>query len=288
MNKGIKGIALFTSVGAALLLAAQAQASHARPFLDELSARVNDTLVTQSNTLTKAQRQALTTAQKALARKTRTVSADLGAFATATTALNKQFGTNAELRTLQVATLNTYSEDVWLDLYASLEVLGTNSLSKGQSNLLSRATNALTRADAMTNSPARARSMAAAVNKLSAAVKQITKNYTAPAALPHDVDLVEDAPSNSETTRFYFKVFYDQDHPEGYYAFTADNPEEVGLWSYERTGPKTGVIHLNVNYGDPYPPFNHDLTLTFESPRRGTFTGVNGANESIKGTFVVH
>jgi hypothetical protein len=103
------------------------------------------------------------------------------------------------------------------------------------------------------------------------------------------IDLQRQGKSESETTRFYLTAMYPQDHPEGYFAFTADKPEEVGLWTYERTGARTGVIHLNVTYAEaPNSPFDHDLMLTFETPRTGTFTGVNAAHEEIEGTFVVY
>jgi len=200
-----------------------------------------------------------------------------------------QFDITNAFITVQHGTLDVYSDEVRLDLAATLDALGTNALAKVTSNQIVRATNALDRADEMTNSTSRARALSAAVNKLYAVLTQVWRTQTAPHVLARNTDLVEDDPSESDTTRFFLTVTFPEDHPEGYFAFTSDKPEEVGLWSYERTGAHTGLIHLNVNFAEePYVPFNHDLTLTFGTPRSGTFTGQNAAHTNIHGTFVVH
>ncbi len=302
MKRGIKGTVCITLITTALWIAPATRAEHAKHYLNEITFEVTNTLATVTN-LTVPQRRALTTAAKALKRNTKTVPADLGAFAIAVTPLNSPkaaFDSASGFITVQDPTLDAYSADAHVEVETTLEALGTNTLSKSVSNQLYRATNALARADNTTNAAARARATATAINKLSAVLKQIWRTQTAPVTLvrssrPHStnqmsvVDLTRQGMSESETTRYFMTVMYPNDHPEGYFAFTSDKPEELGLWTYERTGAHTGVIHLNVTFAEPpNSVFNHDLLLTFETPTRGTFTGENAAHQELNGTFVVY
>jgi hypothetical protein len=288
MKPGIKGVILFTVASFTLLLAQSVQATQARPFLKSLNGKIEEKL--GDTNLTTAQRKALTTAQKALRRESKTVSTDLSAFVKAWTPLKKQFGSDTEITRLASAVAD-YSGDLWWDIQGALNQLGTNELTKAQSNRLVRATNALNRADALTNPVARARATIPAANKLFPLFRQMLGSNAAPATIVHpgvEAVLTEDAPNPTETTQFFLHSIFSEENPTGYLHFQSDKPEEVGLWSYERTGPDTGVIHLQVTYGDPYPPFDHDLTLNFETPRRGTFKGVNGATNQISGWFFVY
>lgn len=292
MKRGIKGTVCITLTSIALMVLPGARGAHAKHYLNDITFEVTNTLATVTN-LTKAQKRALSSAAKALNRNTTTLAGDLGAFATAATALNSKSanfdGANGFI-TVQDPTLDAYYDTAVTEFNSTVALFTTNAMSASLSNQLARARAALTNANSQTNIAKRARALAAASNKLSAAVKKVWKDRTAPDAITSDFDLTETAELVNDQTKFFFDAIYTiPEHPEGYFSFTADNPEEVGLWTYERTGAHTGVVHLNVSYAQPpNSAHNHDLVLTFETPRSGTFTGKNIADEDIKGTFVIY
>ena len=91
-------------------------------------------------------------------------------------------------------------------------------------------------------------------------------------------------PVVNDQTIFYFHTRTDQG--ESYYSYSSHNPEELGTWTYEKTGSHTAAIHCVPNYPPGYTTA-HDMSLTFTSATTGTFVGMNVAGEIIQGTFVV-
>jgi len=283
---GHKGTAFIAITLACISMTAiSAHATHATNFLDDFQAAVTNRTATLTNA-TKAQHQALLSAERALNRNTRTLSADLGALATAATVLNPRFTNDATFTAAETNALASYSGEAHLELAVAQSFLGTNNPSRPVSNQLAQAQAALDIGDNGTNSvPVRARALALALNKLRVTrtmmVRSKLSNFVAPHSMAgHAIVLSEDAVPSDRTT-FYFHTLND------YYNYTSDNPEEVGTWTYAASTNRTATIHCAPDYPDSCKT-PHDIPLTFTSPITGTFTAQNCDGQQIQGTFVVY
>jgi hypothetical protein len=92
------------------------------------------------------------------------------------------------------------------------------------------------------------------------------------------VNLLENAIVNDQT------VFYFSTANTGAQIYNVHHPEELGLWTYTRTGANTGIITVFPNY--PGNAASRSLSLTFTSATSGTFTGTTYFGEELEGTLV--
>ena len=291
MKQGVKGSVIITAIiCAGLLFVPASRAAHATNFLDALYSEITNRVANVDTNATKQQQRALTAANAILKRNTKTLAADLFALAATATVLDARFTNDTTFLALEDNALAAYSAEADAQLDAAELRVGTNSISRGLSNQLAKARIALTNADANTNRVAdRARDLAHVFNKLRAPVAKILKKYPeAPFAAPASVDgaalvLSEDAIVNDQTI-FYFHTRTDMG--ETYYSYSAHNPEELGTWTYGKTGDKSAAIHCVPNYPPSYNTA-HDMLLTFTSAMGGTFIGVNSAGEPIQGMFAI-
>ena len=290
MKEGFKGTAIIVTICTGLLLTPASRAAHATNFLDGLQSEVTNRLATADTNLTKKARSALKAAAAILNRNTKKFSADLTALASAATVLDKRFTNDMTLLDLENGALTAYSAEAGAELDEAEARVGTNSIPRALGKQLAKARAALTNANSNRNSVAeRARELSRVFNKLQAPVAKILKKFpAAPFQAPASVDgkallLSEDAEVNEQTI-FYFHTRTDQG--ETYYSYSSHNPEELGTWTYEKTGDRTAVIHCAPNYPPAYTTA-HDMSLTFTSANTGTFVGMNVAGEIIQGPFAI-
>jgi len=268
-------LVVFTSLAA--LMAFPVQAEHVTTYLEPLHAAVTNRLA--ETNLTAGQTRALRAASKALSGHPDKPQAELGLLANAARTLNARF-TNDFLFEENEA-LGSYSYDLnnLLDDIAS--VIGTNPVPRSVTNKLAQGTKALARGDNTSNSvPVRARALALSLTKLSAAAREVIRLLgPAPAAVEDRlaIRLDENAPVNDRT--FYNFVvdgwIWDSHGP--------NDEEELGLWTYTRTGPSNAIITAMPNY--PSNDVPRDFKLVFTNLDSGTFTGTNLHREFIQGGF---
>lgn len=100
--------------------------------------------------------------------------------------------------------------------------------------------------------------------------------FEAPTTLKgKNLDL-EEATNVNHQAKFFFKSTARNPQTQQvvtYYSYTSDNPEELGTWTYEKTGAQTAVLHCVPNYPTNPRPANHDVLLTFTNATSGTFSG---------------
>jgi hypothetical protein len=257
-----------------------------------------------------AELRALSSAARSLNRDTRTLAADLGALASAAEQLNARFANNETFAVLEADAIADYSSEAHARLDGVYLWIGTNNVSRGLSNQVAKAADALDRADAATNGvPARARALASAFNRILPVEKKVRSQFDEPIILPPPVvtnppsitlptavppgtpglapdsigtrhmDLREDAIVNDQT------VFYLSTAQSGAQIYNVHHPEELGLWVYIRTGADAAVVAVYPNYpGNASPRL---VNLTFTSATAGTFTGTTYFGEAIVGTIVL-
>jgi hypothetical protein len=313
--KGIilKGTVCISLLAAALAFLPNAHAGHATNFLDALESEVTNRVANPGTNASRAELRALSNAARTLSRNTRTLSADLGALASAATQLDAQFADDETLATLEADAIADYSAEAHARLDGIFFWIGTNSVSRGLSNQVAKAEAALDRAAAETNGvPAQARTLAAAFNRILPVEKKVRSLFQAPILPPvippvvvtnpppitlppavppgtpgpapdsvgtRFVTLYEDAVVNDQT------VFYFSTAQTGAQIYNVHHPEELGLWNYVRTGANVAVIVVTPNY--PNNAGQRLLNLTFTSASGGTFTGTTFFGEAIAGTFAV-
>jgi hypothetical protein len=280
-------LTLITSIG--LTLMPTARAAHATNFLNALQTEVTNRIA--NTNLPAAQQRALASANKSLSRDTKTLATDLIALSTAANALNKQFTNDSTLAALEDDALDAYSDEAHAQLDNAELHIGTNTISKGLSNQLAKIRIALTNADAITNGvPAKAKALANVFNRLRNPVAKILQQYpTIPFEAPTSVGglmLRENAVVNEQTI-----YDFNFDSVTTFRDYHADDPEELGTWTYQRTSATTGILSLSPNF----PPGNsgpHTMNLTFTTSRSGTFTGQTIGTaarpaENLTGTFTL-
>lgn len=290
-----------TTIGIIAGVGSSARAAHATNFLNALQEEVTNRLATATTNINAADKKALTAADKALDRNTKTFAADLGVLATAATVLNARFTNDLTFSALEEDALAAYELEAAAQIDDAHARVGTNTLPKGISKQLNTAGTSLTNLLSSSNSvPDRARELARIFNRLKNPISHVTKKYknqgtpvpsgpfTAPAALNgKNLDLVEDAIVNDQTKFFFHSTARDdQGNKVEYFSYVSDNPEELGTWTYEKTGAKTAVVHCNPDYPYDYNE-NHDVLLTFTSETGGTFTG-HVLGQPINGTFFIN
>ena len=266
MNYGIL-LALACSVA----IAPTTRAAHAADYLDPLAADVAARLESPPVDLTAEQGRALNSAAKTLSRESKTLAADLNLLAKAATSLDAAFPEDAAFSTLENNALNNYIAEAQAQINAINDRIGTNATPISVSNQLASALEALDRANDSSNSvPARARAVAFALNKIRVAEMQSARAFKAPTSLAGSTVTL--------TGKGGFGVTLESN---GTYTIPGD-PEETGTWTYERTGPATGVITASPSGGG-----THTLNLTFSNATRGKFNGTTASDESVNGSFTV-
>jgi len=266
-----KGTIVLTCIAITACSIAEAQVT---TYLDPLRAAVTQEL-TDTN-LTAAQKRALKIANKALAREAESVKVELVMLASAANALNKRF--EAEFVDEQEGALASYLYDATNQLADVQRVLATNPIPRNISQNLARATNGIAAAQNAGNSiPVRARALGKAFTKLGVVTMHVLRSVgLAPASLESwsNLDFYENAIVNDQTT-YYFVI------DNGTY--NSHNPEELGLWSYQRANASNGLVTVMPNW--PSNDVPRDFTITFTNFSSGTFTGTNQAREFIQGRF---
>jgi hypothetical protein len=263
------GILFALAVG--LALPPLAGAAHAAAFLDPLATDVATRLESPPPDLTPEQERALNSAAKTLSRNSKTLGTDLNLLAKAGTSLDAAFPEDSAFSTLENNALNNYIAEAQAQMNAINDRIGTNEAPISISNQLASAQEALDQANDSSNSvPVRARAVAFALNKIRVADTQSNRFFKAPASL--------DGRTVTLTGKGGFGVTLE---PNGTYTIPGD-PEETGTWSYERTGPATGVITASPSGGGA-----HTLNLTFSNSTRGKFNGVTASDETVNGSFTV-
>jgi hypothetical protein len=282
MKLGYKGIVLTILTSTIMALAPAAHAAHATNFLNALRTEVTNRLATAGTNATARQKAALRAAGNVLSHNTKTLSADLSALATAATVLGTRFPNDATFASIESDALADYSAEAHAQLENAELHVGTNRISRLLSNQLARLQVALTNADNNSNGvPARARALARVFTQMRMPVAKIlrmfpTIPFEAPASLSGGLRAEEDEPVVNDQTIYEFFA-------NGTYH--ADDPEELGLWTYQKTGTKTAVMNLTPNF----PATNmgpHTFNLTFTSATTGTYTGHSAVTgENFVGTF---
>lgn len=308
----LKGTVCISLLAAGLALSPKLNAAHATNFLDALENEVTNRVANPGTNASRAEWRALSNAARTLARNTRTLSADLGALASAATQLDAVLAEDETLAALEADAIADYSAEAHARLDGVYLWIGTNGISRGLSNQAARAEAALARADSETNSvPAQARALAAAFNRILPVEKKVQKLVPAPIVLPPVIPPVVTNPPialppavpagtpglapDSVGTRFVTlyedaivndqSVFYFSTAQTGAQIYNVHHPEELGLWNYIRTGANAAVIAVTPNYpGSANPRL---LDLTFTSGTTGTFTGTTFFGEAVQGTFAV-
>ena len=288
------------------------RADHATNFLNELHQNITNRLATDTN-LSRPEERALANAARTLERNSATLPADLKLLSTAASQLNAKFSEDETLTDLQSDAVSDYSEVAHTRMNQVHLWINTNSLNKSLRNQVTKAEDALDRADGVSNNvPAQARALSLAFTKILPLEKKVrsmfptpiapppppppvtnnTPNYEPPPAVAagtpglapdtfgtKHVDLSESAVVNDQT-KFYFSTA-----SSGAQIYNVHNPEELGLWYYVRTAANEGVIVVDPDYPDNAP--RRPLYLTFTSPTQGTFTGTDYFGVALTGTFVV-
>jgi hypothetical protein len=285
-------------------------AAHATNFLDALQNEVTNRLASADTNVSRPELRALSNAARTLDRDTKTLSGDLGVLAAAATQLNTQFPEDETLADLETDAIADYSAVAHARLDGIFLWIGTNEISGRLSNQVVKADAALERADANTNGvPAQARALAQALNKILPVEKKVRSMFTAPPAppvIPPPVAPPTNPPPiippgtpglapDSIGTRFVTcyenaivneqSVFYFSTAQSGAQIYNVHHPEELGLWTYMRTGTNTGVITVDPDYPDNAP--QRPVNLTFTNTVSGTFTATTFFGEALQGTFRV-
>lgn len=249
-------------------LATTATAQHATEYLDPLQTAVATRLETLPDETEPAVRRALTKANAALSRNTRTVSADLGALSQAGTALQSALPDDGELNALQNDALNNFSADAQAQLNAVAESVGTNEPPRALAKQLDQAQAALDRANDGTNSTSvRAKSISFALNKIRVAASLANRTFKAPIGLAGKTVTL--------TSRQTGTIFLADN---GTYTIgDPEAPDESGNWDYSRTSSKTATVNLSSG---------RTLNLKFAKPTGGSFTESTEGG-TIRGKFVV-
>jgi len=296
MKLGFKGIITIALISFGIASTSPVRAAHATNFLDALYQEVTNRVENPGTNTTAAQRAALRAASNILGRNTRTFSADLSTLATAATVLNTRFPNDATFSSLEATALAFYSAEAHAQLNDADLRIGTNSIPRLLSNQLARARIALTNADNNTNGvPARARALARVFTQIRMPLAKIAQQFpTIPFEAPtamltgQNLTLYENAIVNEQNI-FYFHTTAG-DSGGRFLHYSTHNPEELGVWTYERLTSRTAVVHCNVTFtqaGARPAPYSHDIPLTFTSATTGTFTATNCLNETVTGTFVL-
>ena len=310
MGVTFKGTICTTLAMAALAFSNSARAAHATNFLDGLSSEVTNGLASPGTNNSPAELRALSSAARSLNRNTRTLPADLGALASAAEQLNARFAPDETFAVLEADTIADYSTEAHARLDGVYRRIGTNNASRGLSNQVTKAADALDRADATTNGvPAQARALASAFNRILPLERKVRSQFDEPIILPppvvtnppsvtlpsavppgtpglapdsigtRNMDLREDAIVNDQT------VFYLSTAQTGAQIYNVHHPEELGLWTYVRTSSDTAVVAVYPNYpGNASPRL---VNLTFTSATTGTFAGTTYYGEAIVGAIVL-
>jgi hypothetical protein len=289
MKLGIKGNAFVVFACAALAFIGTARAQTTNYFADlraEIAARVDDTNTTRQEKAT------LKAADNSLKKPGKTFSAQLGQLATAATILDKRFTNDTELAASQEATLEAYFDEAEAQFEDVEARLGTNSVSRGISNQLTKAWVAVTNAAANTNGVAeRARLLAKAFNKMRIPITHIQKkyehpgngggggggNFEAPAELAFGQSFrLEQQNADHMPMLMDLWTFAGGDngmafYPYKHYHISNLPPDgEIGTWTYVKTGPKNGVITMLADY--PASAQDRTVDVTFTSATTGTFS----------------
>jgi hypothetical protein len=262
----LTNIVLLAIASAGIGLAPSARADHATNFLDTLQA---DLATRQDDTNnTPAQNHALSAASKALNRNTKTLSADLSAFASAANTLNAAFTDDALLTLEEEQVLLAYSTEAQAQIDALSLLADTNGFPKSIANQLSQAQDAVARGNDSSNSvPTRAKALAFAFNKIRVATQQILHKYKAPLAI-----------GNGQTITLSGRSFQVTLNGDGSYTIgDPSSPDESGTWTYDRTGPNSATVELSGG---------ESADLKFTSPSGGTFSGSTGT-DNVRGKFTV-
>ena len=294
-----------------LVCSPKLSAAHATNFLDALQNEVTNRLASAGTNDSRPERRALSNAARTLDRDTRTLSTDLGVLATVATQLNTQFAEDETLADLEIDAMADYSAEAHARLDGILLWIGTNEVPKRLSNQVVKADAALERADANTNGiPEQARALAQALNKILPVEKKVRGMFPEPLAPPVIPPPIQPPPTNeppiippgtsglapdSVGTRFVTcyenaivneqSVFYFSTAQSGAQIYNVHHPEELGLWTYQRTGANTGVITVDPDYPDNAP--QRPVNLTFTNMTSGTFTATTFFGEALQGTFRV-
>ena len=257
---------LLAIASAGIGLAPSARADHATNFLDALQA---DLATRQEDTNnTPAQNHALAAASKVLNRNTKTLSADLSAFASAANTLNAAFTDDALLMLEEEQVLLAYSTEAQAQIDA-LSLLGdTNGFPKSIANQLNQAQDALARGNDSSNTvPTRAKALGFALNKIRVATQQVLHKYKAPLIL-----------ENGQAITLSGRTFQVTLNGDGTYTIGDPSaPDESGTWTYDRTGPNTATVELSGG---------ETADLKCSKPNSGTFTGSTGT-DNIRGKFTI-
>ena len=314
MGITLKGTVCITLLTAGLAFLPRAHAAHATNFLDALESEVTNRVANPDPDASRAQRRALSNAARSLARNTRTLPADLGALASAAAQLDAAFASDEGFASLEADALADYSAEAHARLDGVYLWIGTNTVARGLNNQVVKADAALDRADSETNGvPAQARALASAFNKILRVENRVQSLFPAPIILPPVVPppVVTNPPPiilppavppgtpglapDSVGTRYVTlfenaivndqSIFYFSTAQTGAQIYNVHHPEELGLWTYVRTGADVAVIAVTPNYpGNASPRL---LNLTFTSATEGTFTGTTYFGEAVEGTFTV-
>ena len=310
MGVTFKGTICILLALASLAFSPLARAVHATNFLEALQSEVTNRLATAGTNVSPPQLRALSSAARSLSRDTRTLAADLGALASAAEQLNARFTSDETFAELEGDAIADYSAEAHARLDGVHLWIGTNSVSKGLSNQLAKASDALDRADTTTNGvPAQARALATAFNRILPIERKVQTLFDEPTVVipppvvnpPSDplppavppgtpglapdsigtrhLDLYENAIVNDQT------VFYFSTAQTGAQIYNVHHPEELGLWQYVRTAANGAVIGVTPNY--PQNSGTRLLNLTFTTASSGTFTATTFFGEAIEGTFVL-
>jgi hypothetical protein len=282
MKLVLKGCALFAI--ACLIAPSLFAATH----LDGLAIEVSNRLATASAD----DKPALQKAAKALTRNSPNTVAQLNALASAARSL-VTFSNDTDLVTAQNDALSAYYNDALNDYNDAKDTIdGMTNVSKSLSNKLAAATAALVAFETDTNGVASAaRLLKNAVIKVAALKKAVPANTSsgeAPESLiGKDLELTET--KDHAPTKINVNCRYESGASTPFLLdYHVDAPEEEGRWTYEKTGAKTGVIHLQVDYAQaPHPKVNHDILITFTRPTGGTFTFTNIAGTAVSGRFIM-
>jgi len=266
-------------------MAPTARAAHGTNFLDALQTGVSDLLANLPDDATAAQRRALNSASKTLDRNSRSLGTDLGLLANAATALNSQFSDNLAIAALENQAVVNYSTEAQVELNAANDLIGTNSAPRSVSNQLAQAQAALDRGNADSNSiPVRARAVAFALNKIRVATMQLHRLFKAPLSLENHVITITGRESDNDAINITLEANHTYTIPAN-----GDEEQELGTWSYERTGSSTGTVTLTPN--SPPGAGSHVLNLKFTSDHAGTLASGSQtappSSETIRGRFTI-
>jgi hypothetical protein len=265
---------LTMSIVLALAFASMASAAQVTDYLRPLQAAVTNRL--SDTNLAGAQERALKSANKILGRNAKKVQTELVLLSSAAKTLNARF--DDDFLADENTALGEYLDDAERQLSHLELVIGTNAVSRKLSNNLAKAAASLDSAgDTSNRIPVRARAVSKSLKPLSDASKEVIRTLgLAPASLAGwaTLDLVENAVVHDQTI-YYFTV-----HNETY---LSHHPEELGLWTYQRTGSNSATVTVMPNY--PSNDVPRDFKLTFTNVSSGTFTGTNQIRELIQGGF---